>query len=1150
MRPTAPARVVSLALGFATLLAAQTPTAQVTGRVTDTSQAVIPGAEVSVTGTDTGLQRRAASNDAGYFAITLLPPGNYRVTVRKDGFRALTQSGLTLVVDQVARLDFVLEVGAVAEAIEVSAAAPTVESGTAALGTVVSSKQILDMPLNSRNPLRLAYLVPGFVPTTAFSDQFNRASSFRINGGRANMNDLFLDGVSNSPPASNGFLSYAAFPSPDALQEFKVQTNSYSAEYGRTNGGVLNMVLRSGTNQFHGVFYEFLRNSKLDANSFFANRAGAALPSFKRNQYGVAGGGPIVRDKAFFFANYEGLRQRQAGTFIGTFPTRLERLGDFSQSSKRVGAQCAPMQIFDPFSTRANPAGGFIRDAFPGGRVPSSRFDPVGAKVVEYYPVPNQPGDSCTGVNNYFAQASDPFDVNQLDTKVDWNASDRNRLFAGMSYRKSVRTEPNYYRNIAYTSFQTSGFRIPSWNGRADYTRVQSPSLVLNVRAGFSTVTQDSPPPVPQDFSYTTLGMPRSLETQTLRPIGFPTFNAAGYNALGQVFSSPLETFQTYSLAASATIVKGRHTIKAGLDQRLNQVGSNLKQDTNGNYQFNRAFTQGPNPNVAAANLGDGVASLLLGTGASGFVQILPSVFTSNLYTALYVQDDFKITRRLTFNLGLRYDLEQGKRDRFSQLTWFDYDVASPLAAAARMPGLRGGVRFQGIDGDSHYPTDRNNFGPRFGLAYSIDSKSAVRAGYGVFYPPYVGMAGNARASEGFSTQSQWVASIDGLRPENLISNPFPRGLTLPTGNRLGLLTNVGQNQPDSIDRVSIRSSYVQQWNVNLQRELPGRIAAEVAYVGNKGTKLTDGGWEMNQLRPELLSQGAALQQRVPNPFLGLISSGPIAGAEVTRGQLLRQFPQYGNVTNFRPTSASSTYHALQLRVQKEIAQGATFLLSYTSGKLIDDSVGVGAGGLESAHQDAFYRRAERSISPQDIAQRLVFSYLYDLPFGRKRRWGGSWPVAVSHVLGGWQINGIATIATGLALPITAQNNAGAFNSLQRPNIVGNPALSGSRSTSEKLAQWFSVAAFAQPAPFTFGNGPRTLPNVRAPGERNIDFSLFKEFPFGEARRVEFRAEFFNLTNTPNFGLPGLNFGAGNFGVIGGQANAPRQVQFGLKLYL
>ncbi|MDX1981171.1 MAG: TonB-dependent receptor [Bryobacteraceae bacterium] len=1128
----------------------QTPTAQITGRVTDATEAVIAGAEILVTGADTGLQRRSQSNDTGYFAITLLPPGSYRISVRKDGFRTLTRTGLTLVVDQTARLDFALEVGTLAETVEVTAAAPAVESGTSAIGTVVSSKQILDMPLNSRNPLRLAYLVPGFSPSPSFGDQFNRASSFRINGGRANMNDLFLDGVSNSPPASNGFLSYAAFPSPDALQEFKVQTNSYSAEYGRTNGGVLNMVLRSGTNQFHGVFYEFLRNSKMDANNFFANRAGAALPSFKRNQFGAAGGGPIVRDKAFFFINYEGLRQRQGSSFTGTFPTALEKQGDFSASSKRVGAQCQPTQVYDPLTTRANPAGGFIRDQFPGNRIPTSRFDPVGTRVAGFYPQPNQPGDACTGINNYFSQGSARFDVNQLDTKIDWNPSEKNRLFGGVSWRRSVQTPPNQYGNIAFTDFQVNGFEIPSWNARADYTRVHSPSMILNVRAGFSTVTQDSPPPVPQDFSYTALGLPAALEAQTLRPIGFPVFNAAGYNILGQVFSSPLETFQTYSLAASATWVRGKHTFKFGLDERLNQVGSNLKQNTNGSYVFNRAMTQGPNPNVAQANLGDGLASLLLGTGASGFVQILPSVFTSNLYTAFYAQDDFKVTSKLTLNLGLRYDVENGKRDRFNQLTWFDYDVQSPIAQRAGMPDLRGGIRFQGLDAPSHYPTDWNNFGPRAGLAYSLNAKTVIRAGYGMFYPPYVGMAGNARASEGFSTQTPWVASIDGLRPENFLRNPFPNGLSLPTGNRNGLATNIGQNHPDSIDRVSIRSSYAQQWNLNVQRELPGRVALEAAYIGNKGTKLTDGGWEMNQLRPELLAQGTALQQRVANPFAGLIPSGPLAAAQVTRGQLLRPFPQYLNVTNFRPTSASSSYHALQIRVQKDFSSGSSFLLSYTNGKLIDDSVGVGVGGLESVHQDAYNRRAERAISPQDVSQRMVFSYVYEMPFGRKRKWGGNWPAWMDHVFGQWQINGIATLATGVPLPITAQNNSGGFTGVQRPNVTGSAKADSGRPTAARLAEWFNTRVFLQPAPFTLGNGPRTLSDMRAPGERSTDFSFFKSVRFSEVRRLEFRAEFFNLTNTPNFANPGLAFGTGNFGVIGAQANTPRQVQFGLKLYL
>jgi hypothetical protein len=1131
------------------LALSQTPTAQITGRVTDATQAVVPNAEVLVINVDTGLERRTASNDEGYYAVTLLPPGQYRAAVRKQGFKPVTRSGLTLVVDQVARLDFALEVGSVTEAIEVTAAAPTVEAGTSALGTVVGSNQILDMPLNSRNPLRLAYLVPGFQPTRSFSDQFNRASSFRINGGRSNMNDLFIDGISNSPPASNGFLSYAAFPSPDALQEFKVQTNSYSAEYGRSNGGVVNMVMRSGTNQFHGVFYEFLRNSKMDANNFFANSAGVPLPSFKRNQFGVAGGGPILRDKAFFFVNYEGLRQRQAQNFTGTVPAPAQRSGDFSGVRRRVGGVCQPLQIYDPVSTRANPSGGFIRDPFPSNRIPTARFDPVAVNVSSYYPAANQAGDACTAVNNYFFTGSSMFDVNQLDTKIDWNPSEKNRLFGGLSWRKSRATPANAYNNIAYTDFQVRGFTIPSWNPRLDYTRVQTPTFLLNVRAGFSRVLQDAPPPAGDNFDYSVLGLPASLQQQSIPPAGFPVFNVAGYSTLGQVFSSPLEIFQTYSLAGSATWIRGKHTIKAGLDQRLNQVGSNLKQNTNGSYTFNAAFTQGPNPNVAAANLGDGMASFLLGTGASGFVQIMPSVMTSNLYTALYVQDDFKVTARLTLNLGFRYDLETGKHDRFNQLTWFDYDVESPLAARVRLP-LKGGVRFQGVDASAQYPTDRNNFGPRVGVSYQVNGKTVVRAGYGIFFPPYVGMAGNSRGSEGYSTQTPWFTSLDGLTPQDYLRNPFPNGLTRPSGNAQGLLTNVGQNQPDSIDRVSIRSSYVHQWNLNLQRELPGRFTLEAAYVGNVGTKLTDLGWEMNQLRAEQLSLGTALQERVSNPFFGVIPSGPLSTAQTTRGQLLRPFPQYLSLYNFRPTSASSNYHAFQLRVQRDFANGSSLLLSYTTGKMIDDSIGVGAGGGNSEHVDAYNRRLSRAVSTLDISQRLVLSFVQELPFGRGRRFGSTLPRWLDLTIGQWQVNGILTFASGLPLAITAPNTSGAFSLAQRPNIVGDASLPGDRSTAEKLREWFNTRAFAQPAAFTFGNGPRTLPSVRAPGDSNFDFSLFKGFQLGENRRLEFRAECFNITNTPNFAAPGQGFGSAAFGVIGSQANDPRQVQIGLKLYL
>lgn len=1145
-------RILFAALSLCLLLPlpAQTPTAQMTGRIVDSSGAVIPASAITVTNIDTGLVRRTESNDSGYFTVSLLPPGEYRMNVQKDGFRASTRTGIVLVVDQVARLDFQLEVGNVTETVEVTAAAATLETANASLGTVVSSSQIRNLPLNSRDPLRFVYLVPGFTPSPNFSDQFNRASSFRINGGRSNMNDLFIDGVSNSPPASNGFLAYAVFPSPDALQEFKVQTNSYSAEYGRTGGGVINMVMRSGTNQLHGVVYEFLRNSKLDANNFFANRAGSKLPSFRRSQFGFAGGGPIVHDKAFFFVNYEGLRQGTAATMNGTMPTALERVGDFSRSTQQVGNQCLPVQISDPMSTRPAPTGtGSIRDPFPGNVIPSGRFDPVATKVAAFFPQPNLAGAACTGVNNYFSSGTAKFNVNQLDTKFDWTPDTVNRLFAGLSYRKSTQANANLYNNAAYTDFQSAGFVIPSWGARLDYTRLQRSNLILNVRAGFSTVSQDAPTLVPQGFSITSLGLPAALESQMLRPVAFPSFTFAGYSGLGQNYASPLETFQTYSLAASGTWTTGRHTVKFGLDQRLNHIGSSLKLYTSGLFQFGRNFTQGPNPNLAQANLGNSLASFLLGAG-SGYVANLPSIYTSNLYTGLYVQDDFKLTSRLTLNFGLRYERETGKRDRFNQLAWFDYDAPSPLAGPSGLANLRGGVRAQGSTADSQYPTMAKNFGPRFGFAWSLNPKTVLRGGYGIFYPPYVGQAaGNATGTEGFSTQTDWVGSIDGLTPTNLLRNPFPSGLLFPSGNKLGLLTNVGQNMTTAIDRAAIRSSYVQQWNFHLQRELPGHIIVEPAYVGNKGTKLVDSGWEMNQLPPSMLSLGTQLQQLVPNPFFGSIANGAIASRQVVRGQLLRPFPQFLSVTNFRPTAASAIYHGFQLRAQREFGKTASFLLSYTAGKLIDDNEGVGTGGVDSGHQDAYYRRAERAVAPQDVSQYLVLSGLYELPIGHRKSIGSKWPGWLNQIAGNWQLNGIMSAGTGVPLALTAANTSGIYSALARPNVVGDAVLSSDRSTSDKLQQWFNTSAFRQPAPFTLGDAPRTIPNLRAPGIRSLDLSVFKMFPFGEKRYVEFRAEFFNFTNTPNFGLPGTSLAVGTFGVVGAQSNTPRQIQFGLKIY-
>jgi len=1137
------------ALLLSSIAAGQAPTAQLTGVVTDPTGAIIPGAQVGVINVDTNVARTTNSNESGYYAVPFLPPGNYRITVRKEGFKPITRSGLRLAIDQVARIDLMMEVGSVADAIEVVGAAPVVERETAALGTVIENRKIMDMPLNSRNPYRLTFLLSGVVPGTSFSDRYNNTAAIMINGGRANQNEIFVDGISTLVTAASAFSLSPANPSPDALQEFKVQTNSYSAEYGRSGGGVITMVMKSGTDTFRGTAYEFLRNSKMDANNFFANRAGTPLASFKRNQFGATLGGPIARGKTFFFVNYEGLRQRAADTRTTTLPTTAERVGDFSRSFQRVSGVCQPVQIFDPATTRQNPQGtGFLRSAFPGNTIPRSQMDAVGAKLVTYYPQPTSTGDSCTGANNFFSSKASSFTTDQMDAKLDWVATPANRFVAGLSWRGPLNVRANHFGNGADPNGEfLSGEYAPTRVLRLDYTRVQTPALVLNFRAGLNRqeVYRD---PYPPGFSLTELGFPKSLEDQLTKPNAFPGVSVQGFSGMGNGGGAIVsETATAYSLGQNASWVKGKHTIKFGADQRRLQHSANYNFGL-GSLSFSPGFTQGPDPNAPRADRGHSIAGLLLGTG-TGQMQVGPALLITNHYTGLFVQDDFKVTPRLTLNIGLRYDIETGRRDRNDQLSWFDFNATSPLAGKVPgLPDLRGGLRFTG-GGINQFDTDRNNFGPRFGFAFSLNPKIVLRGGYGVFYLPFVGGA-FIPSVPGYTSRTEWVGSLDGLTPYRYLANAFSGALTPAPGRGPGLLSDLGTNIA-AYDRES-RVGYMQQWNFNVQRQLPGQIAVEAAYVGSKGTKLSDSGWQVNQLPPSYFSMGAALQQLVPNPFAGFITAGSLAQATVTRGQLLRAYPQFLNVNNTGPAAASSTYHAFQARVQKDYSKGLSLLVSYTTGKLIDDSSGAERFGPPSLplHQDAYNRRADRSVSSQDVSQRMVISHIYQLPFGRQKSLGASWPAWLDTAVGNWQINGILSFSSGFPLAVSATNNSGLFTAVQRPNISGDPKLESGRATQDKLARWFNTGAFTQPPAFTFGNVSRTLPTVRSDGVRNLDFSIFKSFPIQaveEGAQIQFRAEFFNLFNTPQFGLPGTGLGTASFGVVSAQANIPRQVQLGLK---
>jgi hypothetical protein len=1009
--------------------------------------------------------------------------------------------------------------------------------------------------LNQRNVFRLALLAPGVTAAPGFGDQFNTATGFRINGGRANENEIMIDGVSNSMTAANPILVVAIFPSPDALQEFKVQTNVYAAEYGRTSGGVINMVIKSGTNGFHGSAYDFLRNSVMDSNNFFANRSGTPLASFRRNQFGATLGGPIKKDKAFFFVGYEGLRLGAASSTTRTVPTALQKQGDFSQTFALVNGACLPVQIFDPATTRPNAAGnGFVRTAFAGNRIPVTQIDPVGAAIASYYPAPNNAGSACNGANNYFATRTLVSNIDQVDSRLDWSPTEKDRLFLSLSWRHRNDVDPNYYGNAAEPTAGVNGDDYPSGSIRFDYTRIQTPSLIFDLRGGASRFERHFNQQQ-SGFSLATLGFPASFTNSVSGPQGFPQVSVTGFGGMGNGVSNTDQAQTLYSFNGSGTWIQGKHSLKFGIDARWNQAFEYSTFSNTGSFTFTNGFTQGPDPNAPRADRGNGIASLLLGTG-SGTAQVVPPVLTSSPYYGIYLQDDYKAASNLTFNIGIRYDLEPGRTERYDKLSWFNFDAVSPLASLnPQLANVRGGLQFVGgPNGPRQFNTDINNVGPRFGFAYSPGSKTVIRGGYGFFYLPFVGVAtGTASGINGFLSTTTWLNSVNGLNPLNYLRNPFPGGLTQPTGSANGLLTSIGQTlgatRDGAIDRGS-KVGYSQQWSFTLQRSLGSQLSVEAAYVGSKATHLMDNGWQLDQLNPQYLGLGAALQQTVPNPFAGIITAGTLSLPTVTREQLLLPYPQYLGLYDYRPAASSSIYHSFQLSLRKRFGEGGSALVSYTGGKLIDDSTGtnIGSGGAAPEHLDTYNRRLDRAVSSQDVSRNLVASFVYGIPFGRGKRLGGGMPAFADKLIGNWQVNGIVTYATAPPLAITAPNNVNANTTTQRPNQLHDAALTSDRSTTARLQQWFDTSAFSQPAAFTFGNAPRTLPNVRGDSLKNLDFSVFKDFPFGERRAVEFRAEAFNLLNKTQFGAPGTTFGASDFGVVSSQANNPRQIQLGLRV--
>jgi hypothetical protein len=1117
----------------------QTGSGTIRGVVSDSSGAVVAGADVTVTNEGTNVGEQTRTNDQGVYVVPFLAPGTYTVTAAKSGMQMLRQPGITLRVADDISIPLVLTIGATSTQITVEATTPLVSANNASLGQVIENRRIIELPLDGRDPISLAGLAPGVIPVPPNTNIHQGGAIPSINGAANFTSEVSVDGVPDTTPRNssiNSFLIYT--PTVDAVAEFKVETNSLSAQYGRFNGGVINVVLKSGTNQIHGSVYEFLRNSVMDANNFFNNRSGLPLPALKRNQFGFTLGGPVViphlyngHNKTFFFMDYEGYRESLASTSSFTVPTALQRQGNFSQTTTASGQL---IQIFDPQST-TSVNGVLTRTALPGNIIPATRLDPVALALAKYYPLPNN-----NSLTNNFLRSSAVLNTDDTgDARIDHQFSEKNHFFGRYSIQFPFTGSPNNYANIATPDNPPLTQKRHAATLQDTYTL--SPTLILEVNYGlvrqYGTRTAWS-----NGFDITSLGFAQNFAAaQQVKAI--PGITIAGESGLGNVNQNYSTQFN-HTVTGSLTKIAGKHTIRGGVDFRtyfINQLQNTLAE---GGLSFANTYTQGPNAFQASAAAGNGFATFLLGI-PGGSIAIQPAVAVKSTYVAGYVQDDWKVTPKLTLNLGLRYDVSLPRTERYNRFSDFDPNAASPIAnSVPGFPNLKGALTFGSPDFRQYANADLNNVAPRIGLAYQITPATVVRAGYGIFYglSPTDAAGPSVGYADGFTGSTTINTSLDGATPIVKLSNPFPNGINLPASRtNLNAYTDLGQ----SISSVNIGQAtpYMQNWNVSVQRSLGSSILMQVAYAGNKGTRLPLGAAiNVNSLTTSQYLLGAVNNQLVPNPFYGIITdpTSILSQPTVTRGQLLKPYPQYINMNAIEATEGSSIYHSLEASVEKRFSKGFNLLVSFTGAKLIDNTTQAATGQTVASIQDPTNLRAERSIDPQDVSRRLVVSGVWELPIGRKRAFLGNMNRWAEGVIGGWQLNGIGSFSSGQPLVLTSIGAA-------RPNVVGTPKnISG--AAQNRLSEYFDISAFAVPAAFTYGNSSPTSPNLRAPGIANYDMSLFKSFAVTERIRAQLRFESFNIFNRVQFAAPGTQAGSTSFGIISAQQNTPRELQVAVKI--
>ncbi len=1011
----------------------QTITGTILGTVTDETRAAIPGATVTIINVDTNRPVVVQTNSRGDYEVPLLKPGVYSIAVSAPGFQTLERQGIQLTVGARQGIDISLRVGQITEKVTVEARAGLVETAPGTTSSFVNDKLLQELPTTFGNLNDYAALVPGVNTNDALGQNYTglgrgRAAEISVNGGRLKTNEMMIDGISVLMPRNGDF---GAMPMPTSVQEMRVVTNTPGAEFGRTGGGVFNVVTKGGGNTFHGSLWELHANHALNANSFFANLRNQETAAFRHNYWGGSANGPIRRDKTFFHFDYQGaIRNDSAQRDVFTIPSEAEVRGDFSQTLNRLGQ---PVIVYDPETTRKI-GNKYVRDPFPGNRIPDFRMNKVSRNVIKYYPKPNLPGEGPAKVNNFLSDA--PFFTGYLNYtgRIDHDFSSGHRIFSRFTHSledKHGRERFGDRSNPADPTMRDD--KYPSYNVVVNDTYTFSPILLLNTRAGFSRAG-DTGNPVHENISLTELGFAPMLD-QVKGDSYLPRFTPSGYAQLGDPGRRKLAN-NIWQLAGDLTWIRGRQTLKFGADARMYDQNVWAGSSEAGNFSFGPNFSQGPDPQRASETGGNSVASMLLGLG-SGNINSTPHLKVRNFYYAAFVSDDIKLGR-LLLNLGLRWEIETPRTERDNRFSTFNFLEPMPLPIPG-LPNLRGFLTHAGQNGEPRGNNDPayRNFSPRVGFAYKLNSRTILRAGYGISYLPVFG--GNNPGSFPItgvtgSLTTPWIVSVDQLTPLRYLDDPFPEGALVRSNDPVDVL-QIGRAITIA-DRSSRNNSYVQQWNFAVQREI-GDVVFEAAYAGNKGTRmpLTQ---DINQQPVGTLALGQELIRSVPNPFYGIVKDGNLARTTIGVSQLLRPFPQYQRIDVVNKNMGSSNYHSLQIRAQRTFSRGFSLQGAYTWGKLIDDFGGDFTTVTSNVRvQDNHNLRGERSESEGSVAHKVVLAGAYDLPFGRGRAYLSGLRGVPELLFGGWSASGILNAQSGFPMHLQSIGNPNIGIGKLRPNSVG-----------------------------------------------------------------------------------------------------------------